>query len=44
MQSLLGGLPLQATPYSETSGQSGMFTGLQGALAGLALYNAMNPK
>jgi hypothetical protein len=44
MQSLLGGLPLQAAPYSETSGQSGVFSGLQGALAGLALYNAMNPK
>jgi hypothetical protein len=43
MQSLLGGLPLQAAPYSETSGQSGMFSGLQGALAGLALYNAFNP-
>lgn len=44
MQSLLGGLPLQAAPYSENQGQSGMFSGLQGALAGLALYNAMNPK
>lgn len=43
MQSLLGGLPLQAAPYSSSQGQSGMFTGLQGALAGLALYNAMNP-
>lgn len=43
MQSLLGGLPLQAMPYSSSQGQSGMFTGLQGALAGLALYDAMNP-
>jgi hypothetical protein len=43
MQSLLGGLPLQAAPYSSNQGQSGMFSGLQGALAGLALYNAFNP-
>jgi len=43
MQSLLGGLPLQAAPYSSSQGQSGMFSGLQGALAGLALYNAFNP-
>lgn len=44
MQSLLPGLPLQAAPYQANQGQSGMFTGLQGALAGLALYNAFNPK
>lgn len=44
MQSLLGGLPLQAAPYQANQGQSGMFSGLQGALAGLALYNAFNPK
>ena len=43
MQSLLGGLPLQAAPYSSSQGQSGMFSGLQGALSGLALYNAFNP-
>ena len=43
MQSLLGGMPLQAAPYSSNQGQSGMFSGLQGALAGLALYNAFNP-
>lgn len=44
MQSLLPGLPLQAAPYQANQGQSGMFSGLQGALAGLALYNAFNPK
>lgn len=44
MQSLLPGLPLQAAPYQSSEGQSGMFSGLQGALAGLALYNAFNPK
>lgn len=44
MQSLLPGLPLQAAPYQSSQGQSGMFSGLQGALAGLALYNAFNPK
>lgn len=44
MQSLLPGLPLQAVPYQANQGQSGMFSGLQGALAGLALYNAFNPK
>jgi hypothetical protein len=43
MQSLLGGMPLQAAPYQANPGQSGMFSGLQGALAGLALYNAFNP-
>lgn len=44
MQSLLPGLPLQAAPYQANQGQSGMFSGLQGVLAGLALYNAFNPK
>lgn len=44
MQSLLGGLPLQAAPYQANPGQSGLFSSLQGGLAGLALYNALMPK
>lgn len=40
MQSLLGGLPLQATPYN--MGQTGMASALQGGLAGLSLYNLFN--
>jgi hypothetical protein len=44
MQSLLGGLPLQANQYQANPGQSGMFSALQGGLAGLGLYNALNPK
>lgn len=40
MQSLLGGLPLQATPYN--AGQSGLASALQGGLSGLALYNLFN--
>ena len=40
MQSLLGGLPLQATPYN--AGQTGMASALQGGLAGLSLYNLFN--
>lgn len=43
MQSLLGGLPLAAAPYQANPGQSGMFSALQGGLAGLGLYNALNP-
>lgn len=44
MQSLLGGLPLAANPYQANPGQSGMFSALQGGLAGLGLYNALMPK
>lgn len=40
MQSLLSGLPLQATPYN--AGQSGITSALQGGLAGLGLYNLFN--
>ena len=40
MQSLLGGLPLQATPYN--AGQSGISSAMQGGLAGLGLYNLFN--
>ncbi len=42
MQSLLQGLPLQARAYD--SGQSGMGSALSGGLAGLSLYNLLNPK
>jgi hypothetical protein len=44
MQSLLGGLPLQAAPYSSTQGQSPMWSALSGGLAGLGLWQALQPK
>ena len=40
MQSLLGGLPLQAPAYN--TGQTGLAAALQGGLSGLALYNLFN--
>jgi hypothetical protein len=40
MQSLLGGLPLQAAKYD--SGTSGIAGAAQGALTGLGIYNMMN--
>lgn len=40
MQSLLGGLPLQAPAYN--TGQTGLAGALQGGLSGLALYNLFN--
>lgn len=44
MQSLLGGLPLQAAPYSSTQGQSPMWSAIAGGVAGMGLWNALNPK
>ncbi len=39
MQSLLQGLPLKAPEYN--SGDSGLFSGIQGGVAGLGLYEAL---
>lgn len=44
MQSLLGGLPLQAAPYSSSQGQSPFSSALAGGLAGLGLWQALQPK
>ena len=44
MQSLLGGLPLQAAPYSSSQGQSPFSSALAGGLAGLGLWDALKPK